>query len=404
MRQKLPVAFVLSLFDTGLAAVRSLAREGIPVKGFDSDPRHVGFATRLAPTLLCPDPDREPEALLSFLLNEARQLDQPAVFISASDAFVLFLSRYREQLRPFFRFNLPPAPLMEALINKRSTYELAEKVGTPIPRTFFPESREEVEAIAPLLDYPAILKPLYGHLWRDSVNPLKAIKANSPQELIERYAEYAHSGQKLLAQSVILGPTTNIREVWAYFDPEGEPLGLFTSRKIRQCPPEFGVGSYVESHLDRDLLAVGLHFMRSIGYRGMGCVEFKRDERDGLYKLIELNPRLGQQNRLAGDCGVDFSLIQYFDIIGKPLAPRFHFKEAVCWLDATGDFDSVRNLGLSPKVWLPEWLGAQSYAKFAWDDLRPFLRASQWGKLYLRQLRGLLPRSSHPGWPQASKI
>src|SRR5215212_436209 len=84
-------AFVLGLYDTGLAAVRSLARLGIPVRGFDSDPTQPGFWSRYGTPRRCPDPTRQPERLLDFLLSEAAHLPHPAVLFPANDAFVLFL-------------------------------------------------------------------------------------------------------------------------------------------------------------------------------------------------------------------------------------------------------------------------------------------------------------------------
>ena len=59
---------------------------------------------------------------------------------------------------------------------------------------------------------------------------------------------------------------------------------------------------------------MGKRFLESIGYRGIGSAEFKRDERDGELKLIELNPRYWQQAALAERCGVNFPLAQYLDL------------------------------------------------------------------------------------------
>lgn len=67
------VAFVLSLFDTGLGAVRSLGRVGIPVIGLDSDTRMPSFKSRFCTAKLCADSLHEPEELARFLLDEGRR-------------------------------------------------------------------------------------------------------------------------------------------------------------------------------------------------------------------------------------------------------------------------------------------------------------------------------------------
>jgi predicted ATP-grasp superfamily ATP-dependent carboligase len=47
-------------------------------------------------------------------------------------------------------------------------------------------------------------------------------------------------------------------------------------------------------------------------------VEFKRDPRDGGFKLMEINPRLWQWHGLATACGVDLPRIAYADLVGDP--------------------------------------------------------------------------------------
>jgi len=126
-------AFVLSLFDTGLAAVRSLGRAGIPVIGLDFNPRMPGFKSRYCTPKLCPDPVHQPDELLRCLLEEGKHLAQPGILIPASDAFVLFMVRYRADLRQYFRFALPEGETLEAMVEKRESMpklvELREAVS-----------------------------------------------------------------------------------------------------------------------------------------------------------------------------------------------------------------------------------------------------------------------------------
>lgn len=382
-------AYVLSLFDTGLGAVRSLGRAGIPVIGLDSDPCMPGFKSRFCAAKLCPNPVHQPDELAQFLLEEGRRLERPGVLFPASDAFVLFLSRYRDDLTAYFRFAFPPANVLEAIVNKRRQYELAEQVGTPYPRTFYPETMEDVERIKGELEYPAFIKPHYGHLWREKFGGThKGFKVHTPQELVDRFKTILPTSLQVIVQSIILGPNTNHFKVSAYISQKGEPLAVFTLRKIRQYPTEFGTGTMVESLRYPELVELGLKFFQGIGYRGIGSIEFKRDERDGQLKLIELNPRLWQQNIHAAVCGINFPLVQYLDLTGQNPDPLTEFAEKVQWLDAVADFqafwDYFRRGELSPWAWLRSWRGVKAFATFAWDDLGPFLRANEYGLKYLR--------------------
>ena len=384
-----PTALVCSLFDTGLAAVRSLGRAGVPVIGLDSNSREPGFKSRYVRGLRCPDPVLDAECLVDYLTELGQQQDEPGVLIPASDAWVLFISRNRDQLQPYFRMRMPTSDVIEALVDKRRQYQLAERVGTPYPRTFYPTTLDEARECAAHVDYPAFLKPYYGHLWREQFGGAhKGFKVHNPDELLGCFGAALESGQPVMVQSIILGPNTNHFKVCAYLDEQGDTLAVFTLRKIRQYPVEFGVGTLVESVWDDELRELGLSFMRAIGYRGIGSVEFKRDDRDGKLKLIELNPRLWQQNAQAAACGVDFPLIAYRDMIGEHPRPVCTFPRGVKWLDAAADvqaaWDYFRRGELSPGSWLGSLRGVQSFATFAVDDPLPFLRNYDFGLKGLR--------------------
>ena len=381
-------AFVLSLFDTGLGAVRSLGRAGVSVIGLDFNPDMPGFKSRYCTAKLCPDPVHQPDEMLRFLLNEGKRLERPGIVFPASDAFVLFLSRCRDDLKAYFRFALPSPDVLEAIVNKRRQYELAQRVGTPYPQTFYPENRKDVHRIKDEVEYPAFIKPYYSHLWKERFSNRKGFKVHTPEELTDRFDDILPTGLQVMVQSVILGPNTNHFKVNVYIGTTGEPLAVFTLRKIRQYPPEFGVGTLVESVRYPELAELGLQFFQGIGYRGIGSIEFKRDERDGQLYMIELNPRLWQQNIQATVCGINFPLIQYLDLTGQTPAPQMEFKEGVKWWDAQADFQSFwwyfRRGQLSPGDWVRSWMGARSFATFAWDDLGPFFQANKWGLKYLR--------------------
>jgi carbamoylphosphate synthase large subunit len=63
----------------------------------------------------------------------------------------------------------------------------------------------------------------------------------------------------------------------------------------------------------------GLAYLRGLECYGLSQTEFKRDPRDGAYKLMEVNPRLWQWHGLAAAVGVDFPLIAYWDLLGARL-------------------------------------------------------------------------------------
>lgn len=379
-----PTAFVLNVSHAGLGAIRSLGRAGVTVVGLDPDPGHVGFASRYCTARRCPHPVHEPDQLAEFLVNESRQLSEPGILSPASDAFVLFVSRYRDVLQEHFRFTLPPPDVMEAAVNKRKLYEICDRAGIAHATRFYPETMDDVHRIKNELDYPVYLKPYYSHMWQVTFPGLgKGIKAFNAEELVQSFEKIFPTGVQVMVQSIIIGPAANVRTVYAYLAEDGETLGVVTTRKIRQYPVEFGRGSIAESFHDPEFSELGLGFFRDINYRGFGTVEFKRDDRDGELKLTDLNPRWVKPINLPTASGVDFPLIHYLDLAGQAPAPQLTFKAGVRWLDTVSDLatavPAIRAQELSPWTWASSLIGVRSFPDFAMDDWGPVFKEYQYG-------------------------
>ena len=371
-------AFVLGLFDTGLAVVRALGRAGIPVYGFDSAAHELGFRSRYGVHDRCPDPVREPDELVRFLVDRARRCDTPAVLYPTSDAFVVFASEHRDALEPYFAHAMPSQTAVAAGIDKRLQYTCAVNAAIPVVPTKWPATRSDARAVATRLSYPLVVKAATGHLWRDQFRRQKALRVNTADALLALLDEMIDRGVPALVQPFIPGPNTNHAKVCAYFDSNGKPLACICMRKIRQYPIDFGVGTMMESIEDPELMELGLRLFRAMSWRGPGSIEFKRDERDGGWKLIELNPRLWQQHGLAAACGVDFSLIQYRDLTARA-TPEVSYRLGIRWVDEFRDPMSAwahfRRGQLSPGRWLRSWVGVRAFAMLALDDTKPFVAA-----------------------------
>jgi len=394
-----PVAFVLNVSLAGLGAIRSLGRAGVPVVGLDPDPRHVGFSSRYCDAIICPHPVNEPEQLVRFLLDQAKRLDQPGVLSPASDAFVLFISRHREALREFYRFNLPPVPVMESTLDKRKLYELATSVGYEHAKTIYPKTMKDVQEIKDNLHYPVYLKPYYSHMWQlHFPGSGKGIKVFSARELVSAFEKILPANVEVMIQEIIAGPASNVQTVYMYMTQDEALVGLLTTRKIRQFPIEFGRGSLAETFHDVDFAEYGLKFFRDIGYRGFGTIEFKLDDRDGKLKVTDLNPRWVKPISLPTAAGIDFPLMHYLDLAGKNPPPQMEFKAGVRWLDAVGDLATswtmYRSGDLSPLSWAQSLIRVRAFPAFSVDDLKPFLREYGYGRRVLQApLRMLRDRS-----------
>jgi D-aspartate ligase len=390
--ERMPIAFVLHMGPNGLGVTRSLAREGVQVVGVDYDAKAPGFFSRYCRPLLCPDPRVDPEGTIELLRKEGEKLPEKGVLYACSDMFVLFVSRNRSALSEHFKFMISPEEVLEGMINKRRLYDEAERIGTRYSRTFYPKDWSDLEEIKDRIIFPAFIKPYYSHLWSSRFNN-KGFVVKNYQEVVERYKLVFPSGLDTMIQTIVQGPESNIVTVSTYIGRKGEPFGAFVWQKIRQCPKDFGVGSLTKSVHDDDLSSEAIKFFREIGYRGIGSLEFKRDERDGEFRLIELNARTWLQNVQATYSGINFPMIQYLDLLERPIGPIRDYKDGVRWFDSIGDLESYwayrKSGSLSFGDWVRSWLGSECHARFAWDDIRPSLVAAEYGLTYIKLLNRL---------------
>ena len=370
---------VLGLFDTGLAVVRALSRSGLTVFGFDHQREHFGFRSKLGVHAIAPHP-RAPAELVAFLKERAFRLADRPVLYPTSDAFVTFVSENREALAPSFRIALPSRESVAAAVNKAAMYARAVDAGVATPSTHTPRTLDDVQRLACTLSYPVVVKPLVGHVWRERYRTEKAIRVEGEGALVALFAQILASGESALVQSLIVGPNTNHCKVCAYFDEQGEARAVLCMRKIRQYPVDFGVGTLMETVADPDLEALGLKVFRAMNWRGPGSIEFKRDDRDGQWKLIELNARLWQQNALAEAAGMNFPFIQYMDAIGHATTVE-SYRVGVRWMDEFRDPRSAwahRKRGaVTLRRWVRSLSGVRAYALWAADDPGPFVAAAR---------------------------
>ena len=389
-----PAAVVLGGSVNGLSFVRSLGRRGVPVLMLETE-RLIGTYTRLGEVLLLPPAAEAEDVWLGVLGYVGARLPAPAAIFSTADAYGVLLARHQEALRAHYRFIVPTAEAMERIVNKRLQYGAAEAAGVPIPRTFFPDSVAEAREAAGAMTYPCILKPYKAHEGRKKITGKKAIVVQSPEELVAVFAELVAGGSsEFMVQELVPGDDTSLFGYLAFWDEESRERAWLTKQKLRQSSA-FGDGAYQATVDAPEVAALARRLLSAIGYRGFVGVEFRRDPRDGVYKLMEINPRTVSGNQMAISAGVDFPWIGYRFLTAGTLAPAdvAAYRRGVHYVNEEWDFRAY--LGLRGKggptlgQWLRDLRRAEARAIGAWDDPRP-LAVAAWriARASLRRLTG----------------
>src|SRR5579885_2279019 len=177
-------ALVVGGDHPGLAIARSLGRRGIPVYIID-DQYCISSFSRYADKVIRVESILDERKTVEAVLETGRRYNlRDWVLFPTRDENVAAFSRYRDELTPFFRVTTGDWKSVEWAWDKKKTYELAEKLDIPCPKTFNPMSIDEVPALFPRL--PLAVKPAVKENFFYATGA-KAWRADTPEQLMALY-------------------------------------------------------------------------------------------------------------------------------------------------------------------------------------------------------------------------
>jgi predicted ATP-grasp superfamily ATP-dependent carboligase len=380
---------IVGLGMTGLGVVRSLAPCGMPLIAVDTLPRKASARTRLCRKVLV-DPGRG-ESLWEAVERVGREHPARPVLIPTSDVAVLETSRRRDALEPLFRFRLPDAAQVDVLMDKTAFAAFAEREGLPVPRTFSVSAGRGWERVLDACRFPCLVKPKYRSPAWVAAGLTKVFRAADADDLRGLLARLGRVEDDFVVQEWIPGNDADVFFHLAYYDGASQPRVAFTGRKLRQWPPLLGSTTLAEAAESAEVDAEARRLFARVGFRGLGSVEFKRDARDGRFKITEATVgRPNLQSEVSTANGVNIVHEAYRELTGAPPAAPARAARNVRWIFVDNDLSSAlhywRRGELTLGAWRRSWRAPRYYADFCWTDPLPFL--AQAGRV----LRGALRR------------
>jgi D-aspartate ligase len=367
-------ALVVGGAHGSLALVRSLGRRGIPV-WFVTDDHPIAKYSRYADrSFLWGGPD-DADAI-EFLKRLARDHHLEGwVLIAGGDAELRILSQHHADLAAIFRVTVPPWETVRWTHDKRLTYERAAALGIDYPRCYNPRDLQELAELDCRL--PVVLKPTVREQ-RNAFTRAKAWRVDDRASLLARYKEAAAMvGERAIVLQELIPGSGSAQFSYAAVWHRGSPVASLVARRTRQYPIEFGYTStFVETVEQRDVEEAACRFLASIGYDGLVEVEFKRDHRDGRFKILDVNARAWTWNALGSIAGVDFAHVLWRLAMGETIAPiRAHAD--VAWMHGSRDIIAAALEMIAGQLsladYLRSWRKPLVFAAFAKDDLMPGL-------------------------------
>ena len=264
----------------------------------------ASFRSRGVIPVLAPNPATDEEAFVALVAEVAAALGRPGVLFPTHDAHMRAVVAHAERVLPLA---MPGSgwDVVEPLMAKRPQIEAARAAGVPVPPTWAAAARAEAEQAAREVAYPAIVKPSLGIAYKAATHQ-QVVQADGPAELLAGWEAIVATGDEALVQEIVPGGDDCLWTVGAFSTDGGQRVrGVFCGRKLVQEPPIFGTCRIGEARWSDEAVRLGEALLAATGFDGITQIEFKRDPRDGSFRLIEINLRTWQWHSLARLCGVD---------------------------------------------------------------------------------------------------
>ncbi|MET9291536.1 ATP-grasp domain-containing protein [Streptomyces sp. NPDC003077] len=382
------------LHHGGVGAIRSLGRLGVPMYAITED-RFTPAATSryLRGRFVWPTTGREdPERLVDGLLRIGRRIGRPTVLIPTDEEAAVLIGEHADVLGDAFLFPRTDPALPRRLASKQGLHELCVEHGVPSPDAAFPESYEDVERFAARARFPVVAKNREAFQRRRHPAVPGTTRIAGPEQLLDLARDWGPRPGVILQEYL----PREQAEDWithAYFDADSTALTMFTGVKVRSWPPHAGMTACAYVVDNHELAEMSAQFIKRIGFSGIIDLDWRYDRRDGRYKLLDFNPRMGAQFRLfENEAGVDVVRAQHLDLTGRKVPEaeqRAGHRFVVENIDLPALLAYRRSGYTTPHA--PTRATGTELAWLAPDDLKPFFtmlaRFVRPGVKHLLQLR-----------------
>ncbi|HLX79790.1 MAG TPA: hypothetical protein VKS43_04325 [Burkholderiales bacterium] len=387
--------------------VRTLGLAEIGSAVFASHAEDVAFRSRyVRHALLLPEfRERNFAEILDRVGAYGAACPERPVLFYAGDSEILFVSRHREALNRWYRFTLPPQPILSSVTSKARFVDLARQAALPVPPTRVFADAAELESAIATLKLPCIVKPAYNQDWFWETEALRA-RFGEYKDALRRFDRFGelrefcaglpHRRSGFVVQSYIEGRDERLASFHAYLDERSRCLGYFLTRVIRTNPPHTGDATCCETFHDEALTRLSLECLARIGYRGIVKIDYKWDASAQAYRMLEIEPHYQTAHLLGACAGVNLASIAFRHARGKPAEGPVRYAAGVRLLELREDLKAYWRGYRKTREWtglryLGSLLGRNHHRLYDPRDPGPFLYFCL--RHLLRKLQGALRAS-----------
>lgn len=251
----------------------------------------------------------EQDTFMSVLQEFAeKNKDKTILAVGCGDSYVQLLSQNRDSLPENVIAPYIDIGLMNSLIHKEKFYRMCEDNGVDYPDTFV-HRREMGQDFELPFEAPYIVKPSNGiEYWRHPYPTQKKVyKAENRKELLGILDDIYGSGydDSIVIQDFIPGDDTYMRVLTNYSDRNGQVKMMCLGHVLLEEHTPHGLGNHavIITEHNAELTAKFKKLLEEMHYVGFSNFDIKYDQRDGKFKVFEINTRQGRSNYYVTGAG-----------------------------------------------------------------------------------------------------
>jgi D-aspartate ligase len=358
-----------------IPVARSLKKHGFYTVLLCHTKKSYGYRTKYADEkIISPSVQKDMEGFHRFFLDLI-QKDRYEVSIPMGDHSARYLSLYQKELRPFTSFIIPPYEVFMNGYDKNELMRTCRLHDFPHPRSF-DLSMDKLKEAAEYIGFPALIKPNH------TTGARGFAIVNSPEELAEKLPGIIREYGSCHLQEFI-PPGGRQFKVELFFS-EGAVINATAIHKMRFYPEKGGSSCFNQSVERKDLVDLCAEVLKAIKWEGFADFDLIEDPRDGVIKIMEINPRIPACIKVSFESGVDFAENIVQGSLGLPMT-KYEFQPGsylrYFGLDLLWFFKSNQRFKTKPP-WFKAFLRANHfYQDGSLSDPLPFIYGTLGGLL-----------------------
>ena len=346
-----------------LPIAESLYKAGFDIHGFFSHKLSYGYGSRFIKHKHIVQVRKAKEYVVE--LTSYIQQNDIKVIMPMSDRTAEWISLYQNSLKEYVSFETPSYDSFIKGYDKNKLMHICRNCNAPHPRTI--DLQDGIKTAIVGMSFPALIKPNITTGGRGMTLVKDIAELHQKLPIIEQQYGLCHLQE-------FIQPGGKQIKVQLFVNESSELLYSSVLHKQRYYPENGGSSSCNETIINEDVVAICSEVLKKIEWKGFADFDLIEDPKDGVLKIMEINPRVPACVKSAIKSGVDYGKIYVDYALGKELklsSSKAGYKLRHIGFEVLWFLKSKKRFKTHPS-WFRFFVKNLFFQDFAWNDPLPF--------------------------------